>query len=52
MGQAVSTLMLVYFYTLMIHNATQSGNIEDVSQDPTALVYLRISQIWVGGIAL
>ena len=42
-GQSVSTVLLIYFYTMMIHSATVSGNLEDVTADETALYFLRIS---------
>lgn len=45
LGQAVSTVLLVFFYTMAVHNATLSGNMNDVASDPTALAYLRLSQL-------
>ena len=37
---------------MMIHSATVSGNLEDVTADETALYFLRISQFWIIGIGL
>jgi len=51
-AQAVSTLLLVLFYTLMVDSATEADVMEDVTQDPTALAFLRISQVWIGGIVI
>jgi hypothetical protein len=52
MSQALSTLMLVIFYTAMVHTATQADVLDDVSRDNGSLILLRISQVWMCGIFL
>lgn len=52
MSQAVSTLILVIIYTVMVHVATQADVLDDVSKNSDSLVLLRISQVWMSGIFL
>lgn len=48
LGQTVSTLAHVIIYQLLIYTAISKDAFMDVAKDPTALVYLRASQVWVG----
>ena len=47
LGQTVSTLTHVIIYQLLIYTAISKDAFMDVAKDPTALVYLRVSQVWV-----
>ena len=49
-GQMVSTVLLVYFYTMIIYTATIANSMEDVAASPASEGFLRISQVWIGGI--
>lgn len=51
-GQMVSTIFLVYFYTMVIYTATVAGAMEDIAKDSTALGFLRLSQVWIIGVFL
>jgi hypothetical protein len=44
---AVSTILLVIFYQLVIYTAISADAFMDVTENPTSLVYLRISQFWI-----
>ena len=48
LGQTVSTLAHVVIYQLLIYTAISKDAFMDVALDPTALIYLRVSQVWVG----
>ena len=50
LAQAISTTLLVIFYTLMVHLATVNNVLGDVAANSTTLVLLRISQVWIAGI--
>lgn len=47
LGQTLSTLLLVYFYTQMIYTATLNNSMNDVSANENSVGLLRISQVWV-----
>jgi hypothetical protein len=49
-AQAISTILLVIFYQMVIYTAIQNDTFMNVANDPTAVIYLRISQVWVGGV--
>ena len=51
-GQTISTILLVFFYTMAIHSATVAGAMDEVARDPTAEGFLRISQVWIFGLFL
>jgi hypothetical protein len=49
---AVSTIMLVIFYQMVIYTAISADAFMDVTENPTSLVYLRISQFWIVSIII
>lgn len=51
-AQAISTILLVIFYQMVIYTAIQNDTFMNVADDPVAIIYLRVSQVWVGGIVV
>lgn len=49
-AQALSSLLLVVFYQMLIYTAISAHAFENVADDPTSEGYLRLSQVWVTGI--
>jgi len=51
-AQAISTILLVIFYQMVIYTAIQNDTFMNVANDPVAVIYLRIAQVWVLGVVI
>jgi hypothetical protein len=49
-SQGLTTLLLVYYYTMLVHTATVANAWDDITQDETSRGFLRASQVWITGI--
>jgi hypothetical protein len=49
-AQSFSTALLVYMYQMVIYTAIQANSFDNVAANPNSLVWLRASQVWIGGI--
>lgn len=49
-SQGITTLLLVYYYTMLVHSATVGNAWDDISKDETSRGFLRVSQVWISGI--
>lgn len=49
-AQSFSTAWLVVMYQMVIYTAIQADSFDNVANNPNSLIWLRASQVWIGGI--